>query len=75
MRIALALPAPVARAARLAQLYDHLRVVVAVALGRLAELELVAQQRSLKIAFSCIIANAAPTQRWRPAPNGIHAIG
>ena len=27
------------------------------------------------MAFSCIIANAAPTQRWRPAPKGIQDHG
>ncbi len=28
-----------------------------------------------KMAFSCIMAKGAPTQRWRPAPKGIHVHG
>ena len=27
------------------------------------------------MAFSCIMAKAAPTQRWRPAPKGIQVHG
>ena len=27
------------------------------------------------MAFSCIMANGAPTQRCRPAPKGIHVHG
>ena len=62
--------------ARLGELHDHLRVVVAVGVGRLGELER-SQSRSSteKIALSCIMAKAAPTQRWRPAPNGIQLHG
>ena len=27
------------------------------------------------MALSCIMAKAAPMQRWRPAPNGIYVQG
>jgi hypothetical protein len=50
-------------------------MVVTVAFRRLRQLELPPRGRTEKIAFSCINANAAPTQRWRPAPKGIHVQG
>ena len=62
--------------AGLGELHDHLRVVVAVGVGRLGELERpVPRSSTEKIALSCIMAKAAPTQRWRPAPKGIQLHG
>ena len=68
-------PPAVADDAGLLELDDHLRVVVAVGLGRLGRLELPVQEEHEKMALSCIRAKAWPTQRWRPAPKGIHVHG